>query len=126
MNVIAPAAGASLREMKLIDRILTISGPISGTSAMMPSSQANALVIRPTTTTLPAMTPVLTFWSTASQVRPIMATQSSTITRQFFHQYFVSGFASCSVSYVISPAAPARSRRYCAYRKAAWCAPVRR
>src|SRR6185369_15397578 len=72
--------------MKPIDSTLTISGPISGTSAMMPSSQAKALVMRPTTTTLPAMTAVLTRCSLAHQTSRTIASHSGTITFQFFHQ----------------------------------------
>jgi hypothetical protein len=47
--------------MKPTDSTLTIRGPISGTSAMMPRIQAKALLSRPTTTTLPAMTAVSTW-----------------------------------------------------------------
>src|SRR5258706_2083694 len=77
---------ALISQMKPTVSTLTMSGPMIGTSATSPSSQAKALVISPTTTTLPAITEVLTCWSMASQVRPTIATQSGTITRQFFHQ----------------------------------------
>ncbi len=60
-------------------------GPITGTSAMMPGSQAKALEGSPTATTLPAITLRPTLKCNPSHTSPPIAHHSGSITFQFRH-----------------------------------------